>query len=280
MPQVFYRKKFSDYLGEQRAIDDIITFFEPLPSPTPTSSPLPITPTTTPTTTPTPTTTLTTTPTPTTTLTTTPTPSITPTNTRTPTVTPTPTRTLPLTPTPTVTKTSTPTPTPTGVIITFATVTSVGCGGLVLSGYTFDITLNSTSATTSTATLTSQIACFNGITAPSISSTYLFTLGNLPVGVDLCDTGIGIYNELYYDNLVYNVDTGNWDCNLNIRYNGTVISTIPTIIQYPTSPIAGCGATLTFNGTQEFYVKESYKLLTENSDFIQTESGDDINIQN
>jgi hypothetical protein len=116
--------------------------------------------------------------------------------------------------------------------------------------------------------------------APSISSTYLFTLGDLPVGVDLCDTGIGIYNELYYDNLLYNVGAGNWDCNLNLRYNGTVISTIPTIIQYPVSPIAPCGATLTFNGTQEFYVKESYKLLTENSDFIQTESGDDINIQN
>jgi hypothetical protein len=116
--------------------------------------------------------------------------------------------------------------------------------------------------------------------APSVSSTYLFTLGDLPFGVDLCDTGIGIYNELYYDNLVYNVGIGQWECDLNVRYNGTVISTIPTIIQYPVSPIAPCGATLTFNNTQEFYVKESYKLLTENSDFIQTESGDDINIQN
>ena len=49
MPQVFYRKKFSDYLGEQRAIDDIVTFFTasippsptgtPNPTPTPTSTP-------------------------------------------------------------------------------------------------------------------------------------------------------------------------------------------------------------------------------------------------
>ena len=28
MSKIFYRKKFSDYLGEQRAIDDIVTFYE------------------------------------------------------------------------------------------------------------------------------------------------------------------------------------------------------------------------------------------------------------
>jgi hypothetical protein len=36
MPEVFYRKKFSYYLGEQRAIDDIVLEFIPVPSPTPT----------------------------------------------------------------------------------------------------------------------------------------------------------------------------------------------------------------------------------------------------
>jgi hypothetical protein len=36
MPEVFYRKKFSYYLGEQRAIDDIVLEFVPIPSPTPT----------------------------------------------------------------------------------------------------------------------------------------------------------------------------------------------------------------------------------------------------
>jgi hypothetical protein len=36
MPEVFYRKKFSYYLGEQRAIDDIVKEFVPFPSPTPT----------------------------------------------------------------------------------------------------------------------------------------------------------------------------------------------------------------------------------------------------
>ena len=51
MSKVFYRKKFSDYLGEQRAIDDIVQVYEPNPSPTP----VPVTPTPTPTKTSTPT---------------------------------------------------------------------------------------------------------------------------------------------------------------------------------------------------------------------------------
>ena len=107
MSKVFYRKQFSDYLGEQRAIDDIVSFYEPnpiTPSPTPTPS---VTPTLTPTNTPTPSITATVTPTMTSTNTATPTPTITPTNTVTP------TRTLTPTPTITPTKTSSPTPTPT-----------------------------------------------------------------------------------------------------------------------------------------------------------------------
>ena len=83
MSRVFYRKKFSDYLGEQRAIDDIVQFYQPDGGITPTPTPVPVTPT----------------PTPTKTSTPTPTPSITPSVTST------------LTPTPT--KTGTPTPTPT-----------------------------------------------------------------------------------------------------------------------------------------------------------------------
>lgn len=79
MAQVFHKKKFSSYLGEQRAIDDIVMSFteDILPSPTPTPpNPSP-----------------------------TPTPSITPTNTSTPTVTPTNTSTPTVTPTPTITQT-------------------------------------------------------------------------------------------------------------------------------------------------------------------------------
>jgi hypothetical protein len=106
MSKVFYRKKFSDYLGEQRAIDDIVQVYEPNPSPTP----VPVTPT------PTPTKTSTPTPTPSVTSTLTPTPSITPsitpTNTNTPSVTPTLTPTKTTTPTPTLTPTNTPSSSP------------------------------------------------------------------------------------------------------------------------------------------------------------------------
>ena len=119
MSQIFLRKKFSDYLGEQRAIDDIIEFFVPDPSP----SPSPGGPTPTPT--PTPSSTPAVTPTPT--QTGTPSPSVTPTNTQTGTPSPTtsstpavtstptntPTGTAAVTPTPTNTPTNTLTPTPT-----------------------------------------------------------------------------------------------------------------------------------------------------------------------
>jgi hypothetical protein len=54
MAQVFYRKKFSYYLGEQRALDDIVVQYQPLVPPTPTGTPSPTnTPTPTNTTTPT-----------------------------------------------------------------------------------------------------------------------------------------------------------------------------------------------------------------------------------
>jgi hypothetical protein len=99
MSRIFYRKKFSDYLGEQRAIDDIVQFFTQDIEPTPTATPVPVTPTPTPSITPT--------------NTLTPTPSITPTNTNTPSVTPTLTTTPTNTVTPTLTTTPTNTPTPT-----------------------------------------------------------------------------------------------------------------------------------------------------------------------
>lgn len=98
MSKVFYRKKFSDYLGQEMALLDIFAQNIPNPSPTPTSTP-----------TQTPTPSVTPTFTPTASIT----PTITPTNTSTPTVTPTNTITPTNTKTPTPTKTSTPTNTPT-----------------------------------------------------------------------------------------------------------------------------------------------------------------------
>jgi hypothetical protein len=92
MSKVFLRKQFSNYLGEQRALDDIIVRFIPDGGVTPTPTPVPVTPT--------------------------PTPSITPTNTNTPSITPTntstPTNTPSVTPTntPSITPTNTSTPTP------------------------------------------------------------------------------------------------------------------------------------------------------------------------
>jgi hypothetical protein len=118
MAQIYIRKRFSSYLGEERAIDDIVRSFipdgptptppTPTPSVTPTTTPIVPTPSVTPTNTPsvTPTTTPTLTPTPT------GTPTQTPTNTPSVTPTETPTNTPSVTPTLTPTNTSTPTTTP------------------------------------------------------------------------------------------------------------------------------------------------------------------------
>ena len=95
--KVFLRKKFSNYLGENRALDDIIVRFEPGPSPEPTPTPTP-TPSTTP---------IIPTPTPTPSSTSIPV-SPTPTPSGTPNVTPTPSGTPSVTPTPS------PTPLPQG----------------------------------------------------------------------------------------------------------------------------------------------------------------------
>lgn len=125
MSKVFYRKKFSDYLGEQRAIDDIYASFIPDGGVTPTPTPVPVSPTPTPTSsltpTPTPSVTATLTPTPTNTGTPTPTPTKTPapacdityTELPSPTPSPTPTITPTNTTTPTITPTNTSSPTPT-----------------------------------------------------------------------------------------------------------------------------------------------------------------------
>ena len=103
MARNFFNKKFSDYLGEQRALLDIITQFfgaTPTPTPTPFASPSP-------TATPTPSVTSSLTPTPSATTT----PTVTPTRTVTPTVTPSPSQTNLPTPSNSVSPTVTPSPT-------------------------------------------------------------------------------------------------------------------------------------------------------------------------
>jgi len=147
MARTFYRKKFTNYLGEQRAIDDIVLFFTadlvpsptPTPSITPSNTPTPsITPSSTPiisvTTTPTPT--QTNTPTTTTTLTATPTSTPEVTTTPTQTSTPTPTTTTTLTATPTQTESPTPTQTQTGTPAVSPTPYPVCPSELILSATT------------------------------------------------------------------------------------------------------------------------------------------------
>jgi hypothetical protein len=113
MSKVFHRKQFSNYLGEQRAIDDIIAQFIPDGGITPTPTPVPVTPTPTPTPSITPTRTLTPTPTPSVTSTLTPTPTKTGTPTPTPTRTPAPACDITYTELPSPTPSNTPTTTPT-----------------------------------------------------------------------------------------------------------------------------------------------------------------------
>ena len=116
MSKVFLRKQFSNYLGENRALDDIIVRFVADIQPTPTPTPVPVTPTPTPSITPS----ITPSVTPTRTLTPTPTKTSTPTPTRTPAPacditytelpSPTPSNTPTYTPTPTNTPTASPGP--------------------------------------------------------------------------------------------------------------------------------------------------------------------------
>lgn len=118
MGKVFFNKKFSDYLGEDRALLDVVVRFTQDVPPTPTPTPS-LTPTITPTTTTTPTVTPTTTTTPTVTPTITSTATVTPTTTQTIT----PTQTSTSSPTPTITSTATQTPTLTNTPTITSTLT-------------------------------------------------------------------------------------------------------------------------------------------------------------
>ena len=161
MSKVFYRKQFSDYLGEQRAIDDIIAQFIPDGGITPTPSPVPVTPT----------------PTPTKTSTPTPTPSITPSVTST--LTPTPTKTGTPTPTPTrtpapacdITYTELPSPTPSNTPTTTPTTTP---------------TVTPTKTTTPTPTLTRTPTL-----TPTASATAIPLLLNLDAANPVSYSGSG-----------------------------------------------------------------------------------------
>jgi hypothetical protein len=287
MPQVFYRKKFSDYLGEQRAIDDIVQFFQPDGGITPTPTPVPVTPTPTPSITPT--NTPTNTGTPTNTPTNTQTPTNTPTNTGTPTNTPTITRTPTQTPTntktPTQTPTNTPTPSSPAVYSTAGVVSSQLCGVDIISGGTFTITYSGNPYSLNTIYSADTLSTLIPIQqpAPGVSYTFDFTIDP---DYELCNIyGFGLFNKMQ---VIVGPSIGALVWSSTTRfYSGATLVFQDTndLITQQSSPYNTYGQTYTVNlsvsyGNAAVFGVTQYKLQAENTDFIQTEGGDDINIQN
>ena len=301
MSKVFYRKKFSDYLGEQRAIDDIVQFYQPDgPVPTPTPTAVPVSPT------PTPSVTSTLTPTPSVTSTLTPTPSITPTNTGTPTVTPTPTNTgtptntptntgTPAT-TPTPTNTSTPTntptrtltptptktPTPTPTLIINKTLGRIISTGGGLSGTTFSINYNSVDYPISTLFDPTTLSGTIPVTYPAPGVIYDFTL-NLDSGFTLSSVGVsfGAFNRI---RITTGASTGlnQWACVVDYMLNASVLFTDSGDI-ISVSSSSGFGQTWNINLTigtgGPFFQVTAKELAAETGDNLTTENSDIIEIQ-
>jgi len=218
MSRVFLRKQFSNYLGENRALDDIVVrFIGDGPSPSPTPTPIPVTPT--------------------------PTPSVTPN----PTITP--------------TQTKTPTPTP-----SFVFYSGLFCSGNTQNDACFclnpSVTLYSSQPF---YTSSQQVYTDTGLT------------NQIPVGLFLASGGTAYeYQYIYF--------------NPGLEVVGSCPTPTPTITSTPTStpsvtttptstPSVTNTPTLTQTPTPSI-VGSMYKLQAENTDFIQTEGGDDINIEN
>lgn len=280
MSRIYFRKKFSDYLGEQRAIDDIVQFFEPDPS----ATPIPLTPTPTPTKTSTPTPTPSITPTITPTNTGTPTVTPTPTNTGTPTTTPTPTNTETPTNTPTRTLTPTPTktPTPTPTLIINKTLGRINSTGGGLSGTTFSINYDSVDYPISTLFDPTTLSGTIPVTYPSPGVVYDFTL-NLDSGFTLSSVGIsfGAYNRI--KTTVGTVAGVNqWNCIVEY-YSGATLLFTDSGNLVTVSSSSGFGQTWNVNiqidsGGPIFQVTAK-QLGTESGDNLTTENSDIIEIE-
>ncbi len=290
MSKVFYRKKFSDYLGEQRAIDDIVQFFTQDIGPTPTPTPVPVSPTPTPsvtsTLTPTPSITPTNTGTPavTPTPTNTGTPTNTPTNTGTPATTPTPTNTSTPTNTPTRTLTPTPTktPTPTPTLVINKTLGRIISTGGGLSGTTFTINYNSVNYPISTLFDPTTLSGTIPVTYPSPGVIYDFTL-NLDSGFTLSSVGVsfGAYNRI--KTTVGTVAGVNlWNATVEY-YSGTTLLFTDSGNLVSVSSSSGLGQTWNVNipfdsGGATFQVTAK-ELAAETGDNLTTENSDIIEIQ-
>jgi type VI secretion system secreted protein VgrG len=233
MSRVFHRKKFSDYLGEQRAIDDIYTFYEPdplppSPTPTPSVTPIPVTPT--------------------------PTPSITPN----PTITP--------------TQTKTPTPTP-----SFVSYSGLFCSGNTQNDACFCVNPSVTLYSTQPFyTSSQQVYTDAGLT------------NQILVGLFLASGGTAYeYQYIYFNpglEIVGSCPTPT--PTITSTPTSTPIPVTPSITPNPTTTPTPTGTpnitnTPTLSPTPTPSAAGSmYKLQAENTDFLQTEGGDDINIEN
>jgi hypothetical protein len=307
MPQIFRRKKFSYYLGEERALDDIVVSYTSLIPPTPTGTPN-VTPSNTPTpnVTSTPTSTLPVTPTPTTTKTPTPTTTTTLTSTSTPT--PTPTSTILVTPTATTTRT--PTPTPTGTpnplcpqqLILSASSPSYLYGlynrATIYTGGTFETAwynFDDNIMNYGTNPDGNDYVAFSINSGSDYTSLYwgsdimgndgywyiAYSTGNTLFNGGTLISSIVLDTNSIIDGILFFPPSG------NLQYNGGYINypvscptPTPTASSTPTPTPNPTGTptptpTLTPTATEP----GGYKLQAENSDFIQAENGDNINIE-
>ena len=268
MSKVFYRKQFSDYLGEQRAIDDIIAQFIPNPSPTPSPSPLPITPT------PTPTPSITPSITPTITPTLTSTPTLTPTQTVTPSITP--TRTPTRTPTQTPTNTPTPSETP-GLRRTEIYIESVSPCYDSISGSSNVIIAQGTPVPIlpNPSVSYAGYGCYGNMPIPFVGLTYTFLL-QLDPNWRISDIGApyGYFDEIRY------IVTGGvapfWNCNIEYYYQGNLVYTLPgENIQYG-SKFTICPVDIVFSTDVIFFITKIRALATQDNIIISTEDNNDI----
>jgi hypothetical protein len=288
MPEVFYRKKFSYYLGEQRAIDDIVLEFIPVPSPTPTPNYCMSGITDAPlwfytdccgtyvsgTTLllsicydnryakdgiagpygPCSTSCITPTPTPTPSITPSVTPTITPTNTVTPTTTAT------NTPTPTIT----PTPTNLPNVISSGLISSNGCGNTDMTGANFSIDYNSVNYpcsvyTGGTGQPYEMNACIP-VSYPESGNTYDFKI-NYDSGWQSCalvNTGQTQYDQIIHICGAYqgiSLGSRRWDGTQNLYLSGSLISSLSTTIRVPltATTYVGCVREVIFGGVDIFF---------------------------
>lgn len=274
MSKVFLRKQFSNYLGENRALDDIIVRFEADIQPTPTPTPVPVSPT------PTPSITSTLTPTPT--RTGTPVPTTTPTSTGTPVATSTPTLTPTTTNTGTPVPTTTPTRTPTPSAPANKTLGLILSDGGDLSGTTFSINYNSVDYPITTLFNSTTLSGIIPVVYPAPAVVYDFTL-NLDSGFTLSSVGsaIGAYNRI--KTIVGSSAGVNlWNATLEYYSGTTLLYSDPAqLVSVSSSSAYGqtWNVNITFDTGGPTFQVLAKQLAAQTGDNLTTENSDIIEIQ-